>query len=336
MPRFDNPQAWGSGQAGPGASIPGNNPTNQPPGGGAPLAGAPTPTPTPAPSQNTAPTITTDGTPQVGETMTGVNGTFSNGSVVSVAWLLNGTSMSTSQTYAPSATGSLIFRNVVTGAGGTANFDSAPVTVAAATPTPTPTPAVYTESWDQDPAVLLRTLPGWGAYSSTGNTGNKRDSFVAGEGMLKHDLYGGDDYGDPPTFLFGYDIGSPNMKLSLDLLTRVDQVKFGLGGIDEANVITVALLTGNSGLLVKKWVGGVSTELYNGYVGDMPALPFNFELRLEGNLLYIAAGGAPLIGGNPINLAGAGPARVQGTRGGFVKFYNSGTTSDNFRLEALS
>jgi hypothetical protein len=139
MARFDNPQAWGSGQAGPGASIPGNNPTNQPPGGGAPLAGAPTPTPTPAPSQNTAPTITTDGTPQVGETMTGVNGTFSNGSVVSVAWLLNGTSMSTSQTYAPSATGSLIFRNVVTGAGGTANFDSAATTVAAATPTPSPT-----------------------------------------------------------------------------------------------------------------------------------------------------------------------------------------------------
>lgn len=95
-------------------------------GGGTPT---PTPTPTPSPTFTTAPDITpASGT--TGDTFTGIDGTLNNGgTVVSRRWLLDGTAMATTQTYAPSAAGSLVFEN--TGTGGVVATSTA-VTVAVA------------------------------------------------------------------------------------------------------------------------------------------------------------------------------------------------------------
>lgn len=99
----------------------------------------PTPTPTPAPTFTAQPSIASDGTPQVGEQLTGNDGTISNGSVSARQWLLSGTAISgaTGATYTPTATGDHAYRVTATGAGGTATATSAAVSVAAATPTPT-------------------------------------------------------------------------------------------------------------------------------------------------------------------------------------------------------
>lgn len=92
---------------------------------------------TPAPAVTARPSIATDGTPQVGETMTGQSGTYTNGSVTARAWLLGGTAISgaTGATYVPQQTGSLVYRETVAGSGGTITSDSDPVTIAAAATT---------------------------------------------------------------------------------------------------------------------------------------------------------------------------------------------------------
>lgn len=99
----------------------------------------PSPTPTPGPAFTTQPSISDDGTPQVGETLTGNDGVIANGTVSGRAWLLNGTAISgaTGSTYVPTQTGTHAYRVTATGAGGTTQATSAGKTVAAATPTPT-------------------------------------------------------------------------------------------------------------------------------------------------------------------------------------------------------
>lgn len=106
-------------------------------------APTPTPTPTPAPSFTVQPSISHDGTPQVGETLTGNDGTITNGTVSARQWLLNGSAISgaTGATYVPDTAGNIGYRVTATGAGGSTQATSSAVTVAAApTPTPTPTP----------------------------------------------------------------------------------------------------------------------------------------------------------------------------------------------------
>lgn len=92
--------------------------------------GTPTPTPTPAPFWSVQPSIS--GTPTVGQTLTGADGTISNGAVSARAWLRAGTPISgaTGSTYLLDAAdnGALItFRVTATGAGGSAQATSSAV-----------------------------------------------------------------------------------------------------------------------------------------------------------------------------------------------------------------
>lgn len=101
----------------------------------------PSPTPTPAPSWSVQPSIS--GTPQVGQTLTGADGTVANGAVSARAWLRNGSAISgaTGASYLldPLDEGADIsFRVTATGAGGSAQATSPSVGPVTATPTPTP------------------------------------------------------------------------------------------------------------------------------------------------------------------------------------------------------
>ncbi|HEX8421277.1 MAG TPA: hypothetical protein VF638_14820 [Sphingomonas sp.] len=116
------------------------------------------------PTQQVAPSITSDGTPQVGETLTGNDGSF-DGTVVARRWLLGGSAMSTSQSYLLSATGTLVYQVDVRGPtnggvqGNVVSFNSAAVTVAAASaPTPTPTPGEKLLLNQPPPAVINAPL----------------------------------------------------------------------------------------------------------------------------------------------------------------------------------
>lgn len=118
------------------------------------------PTPTPAPSFTVQPSISHDGTPIVGETLTGNDGTITNGTVSARQWLLNGSAISgaTGASYVPDAAGDIGYRVTATGAGGSAQATSTAVAVAAApTPTPTPTPTVLVNSASTSP-VLIDTI----------------------------------------------------------------------------------------------------------------------------------------------------------------------------------
>lgn len=97
-----------------------------------PLAGASTgtPTPTPAPSWSVQPSIT--GTPTVGQTLTGSDGTISNGTVSARAWLRGGSAISgaTGGTYLlveADEGENISYRVTASGAGGSAQATSDPV-----------------------------------------------------------------------------------------------------------------------------------------------------------------------------------------------------------------
>ncbi|GGB21610.1 hypothetical protein GCM10011380_09000 [Sphingomonas metalli] len=131
--------------------------------------GTPTPTPTPAPTFTTPASITSDGTPQVGETLTGNDGVVANGSISARAWLLAGATVSTSAQFTPQQAGNYTYRATASGAGGTTN-SSATVTVAAATPTPTPTPATFamTQLPSSNRVYQRSTKTGGGPNKGTG------------------------------------------------------------------------------------------------------------------------------------------------------------------------
>jgi hypothetical protein len=105
------------------------------------LEAAGVPVATPAPTFTTQPSITpTSGT--AGSTVYAATpGTVSNGSVVSRAWLLNGTAISTGVTAVPASAGTLTYQETASGPGGTTTSTVQVAAVTAATVTPTPAPS---------------------------------------------------------------------------------------------------------------------------------------------------------------------------------------------------
>lgn len=107
---------------------------------------------TPAPTFSAAPTIETDGSPSVGETAIGHDGTVANGGVSARQWLFNEGPISGAieEMFTFDRAGSYTYRNTASGPGGSGvTSTSAAIVVAAAstgTPTPAPTPAVVTDS----------------------------------------------------------------------------------------------------------------------------------------------------------------------------------------------
>lgn len=90
-------------------------------------------TPTPAPVFTTPSSIATDGTPQVGEQLTGIDGVATNAASYARRWLLGSTVLTSSATYTPSAVGTYRYETIATGPGGEMTSGSN-ITVAAASP----------------------------------------------------------------------------------------------------------------------------------------------------------------------------------------------------------
>ncbi|MCP3731992.1 hypothetical protein M9978_16325 [Sphingomonas sp. MG17] len=107
--------------------------------------GTPTPSPTPAPSWSVQPSIS--GTPQVGETLTGGDGTISNGTVSARAWLRNSSAISGANgtTYllvGDDEGADISFKVTASGDGGTTDATSAEVGPVEAAPEPSE-PALF-------------------------------------------------------------------------------------------------------------------------------------------------------------------------------------------------
>lgn len=94
-------------------------------------------TPSTPPQITTPAAINSDGTPQVGELLTGVDPIGTNGSVTARRWLLNTTMLTSSQTYTPTAVGAYRFEADFTGTDGSVLVSGSTVSVAAATVIPT-------------------------------------------------------------------------------------------------------------------------------------------------------------------------------------------------------
>lgn len=88
--------------------------------------------------------IQSDGTPQVGEQLTGVDPAVNNGSISTRRWLFGGAPVGNGNTFTPTQEGVHSWEVGASGPGGDA-VKSASVSVQAATPTPTPAPAFTTQ-----------------------------------------------------------------------------------------------------------------------------------------------------------------------------------------------
>jgi len=83
-----------------------------------------------APAITTPAGIQSDGTPQVGETLTGID-PVGNGPIVARRWIAGGVTVATAQTYAPTAAGSLRYEADLQGPDGTTATSGSTITVAA-------------------------------------------------------------------------------------------------------------------------------------------------------------------------------------------------------------
>lgn len=90
-------------------------------------------TPIPAPVFTTPSSIAADGTPQVGEPLTGIDGVASDTTSYTRRWLLGSTILTSSAAYTPSAFGTYRYETIATGPGGETTSGSN-ITVAAASP----------------------------------------------------------------------------------------------------------------------------------------------------------------------------------------------------------
>lgn len=97
-----------------------------------------TPSPSPAPSFSVMPSIA--GTPEVGQTLTAMDGVIMYATEVSRRWLLSSVLKSTAATWLATSAGELVLEVTAMGPGGSTTRTSAPIQVAEATPgTPAPT-----------------------------------------------------------------------------------------------------------------------------------------------------------------------------------------------------
>lgn len=136
------------------------------------LEAAGVPVATPAPAFTTQPSITpTSGT--AGSTVYAATpGTVSNGAVVSRAWLLNGTAISTGVTALPASSGTLAYQETASGPGGTTTSTVQVAAVTAATVTPTPTPSFISQ-----PSISPSTGTA-GATTFTATAGNVSNGSI--------------------------------------------------------------------------------------------------------------------------------------------------------------
>ncbi len=127
---------------------------------------------TPAPAFTTQPSITpTSGT--AGSTVYAATpGTVSNGSVVSRAWLLNGTAISTGVTALPASSGTLAYQETASGPGGTTTSTVQVAAVTAATVTPAPAPSFISQ-----PSISPNTGTA-GATTFTATAGNVSNGSI--------------------------------------------------------------------------------------------------------------------------------------------------------------
>lgn len=93
---------------------------------------------TAAPSFTAQPSVSPSSGTAGSTTFTATPGSVANGSVTSRSWSLNGSTISTGLTAAPTTSGTLIYQEFATGSGGTASSTAVQVTVAAAASTPAP------------------------------------------------------------------------------------------------------------------------------------------------------------------------------------------------------
>jgi hypothetical protein len=136
------------------------------------LEAAGVPVATPAPAFTTQPSVSpTSGT--AGSTVYAATpGTVSNGSVVSRAWLLNGTAISTGVTAVPASAGTLTYQETASGPGGTTTSTVQVAAVTAATVTPTPAP-----SFTSQPSISPNTGTA-GATTFTATAGNVSNGSI--------------------------------------------------------------------------------------------------------------------------------------------------------------
>jgi hypothetical protein len=136
------------------------------------LEAAGVPVETPAPAFTTQPSISpTSGT--AGSTVYAATpGTVSNGAVVSRAWLLNGTAISTGVTAVPASAGTLTYQETASGPGGTTTSTVQVAAVTAATVTPAPAP-----SFTSQPSISPNTGTA-GATTFTATAGNVSNGSI--------------------------------------------------------------------------------------------------------------------------------------------------------------
>lgn len=129
---------------------------------------------TPAPVITSPAAINSDGTPQVGEVLTGVDPVVTYGSVTARRWLLGSTTLATTQTYTPTATGDHRFQADIKGADGSTVQSTATITVAAAT---VPAPSFTVQPSISGTPQVGQTL--------TGNSGTITNGSVSARQWLR-------------------------------------------------------------------------------------------------------------------------------------------------------
>ncbi len=136
--------------------------------------------PVAAPVFTTPTSVASDGTPQVGELLTGIDGVATNAASYTRRWLLGSTVLTSSATYMPTEVGSYRYETIATGPGGETTSGSN-ITVAAASPvlnalTISPSTATVgtsttiTISGATDGSVITGTVPAGMTLNSAART----------------------------------------------------------------------------------------------------------------------------------------------------------------------
>lgn len=222
-----------------------------------------TPTPTPAPSWSVQPSIS--GTPTVGETLTGSDGTISNGTVSARAWLRDGTPISgaTGATYilVEADEGEEIsYRVSASGAGGSAQATSSAVgPVAGGTPAPTPitlaTPTYYDAFDYTDGTRLVAGDPNANAGQVATNPGNlgwtALTTLSANNARFNPIIFGGkittrssNNYGEftePDTYLLspGNQSGDQYIQAGLQPVGSNHRAEVSIKAVDQRNRVRI-------------------------------------------------------------------------------------------------
>ena len=189
--------------------------------------------------------------------------------------------------------------------------------------------------------TILRTLPGWAAYSSTSSTHPVRDQWVVQNEKATRTFIEGDYTDWPGRFIIGRDTGSTDHVYRCKLVDFPETIiTLAVAATDEANCIYLYYVKGGGNFVIEKKTAGSTGGIFgkpasSSALGRLLEAGDEIELRVLGRRIHLLVNGLNITPPEGANIDNGGTF-TKGTVCGHGTFVGEGSAFTDEYFAPLS